>query len=87
MRSSILMLNLTSKTNKVKKAKASELTFISVIKRDGSGTEPVNSDEITNLLETFGNQNREHELRCLSMSQGTFILSEFNSYVVKLKEA
>jgi len=69
----------------VKKAKASELTFISVIKRDGSGTEPVNSDEITNLLETFGNQNREHELHCLSISQGTFILSEFNTYVVKLK--
>ena len=69
------------------KAKAYQLIFISVIKRDGSGTESVNSEEIIKLLEAFGNRDKKYKLNCLSMSQGTYILSEFNSYVVKFKEA
>lgn len=53
------------------------LEFISRIKRDGSGTEPVNDCKHLD--------NTVFELNCLSITQGTWIASEFNSYVVKLK--
>lgn len=56
------------------KRKAHELIFISQIKRDGSGVEKVKyiPDDV-------------FELRCLSLSQKTFIAFNFNAFVVKLK--
>ena len=62
------------------KAKGSELIFISRIKRDGSGVVIVEpEDTMVHLKETV------FSLNCLSITQGTYIASEFNSYVVKLK--
>jgi hypothetical protein len=57
-----------------------ELEFISWIKRDGSGTDAISEDYLKML------QTEEFDVTCLSMSQGTFIASGFNSFVVKLKE-
>ena len=54
------------------------LIFISVINRDGSGTRMIDSD-IHHLDDT------EFKITCLSISNRTFIASEFNSYVVRLK--
>lgn len=56
-----------------------ELDFISQINRDGSGTSPIS----TSYLELM--QEEKFKLRCLSMSEKTFIASYFNSFVVKLK--
>lgn len=56
--------------------KGHELIFISRIRRDGSGTDPV---EITNTL-----LNDNYRLRCLSITRGTYIASEVSSYVVKV---
>ena len=55
---------------------STNLQFISQIKRDGTGTIPVlfNPDE----KDMF-------ELNCLSITEGTYIASGFNSYIVKLK--
>lgn len=62
------------------KAKGSELIFISRILRDGSGVEMIeNDDQVKHWQKT------EFELNCLSITNGTYIASEFNSYVVKLK--
>ena len=62
------------------KAKGSELIFISRIKRDGSGIEPVDIDYINMMSdETF-------DLSALSLTLGTFIASSMNSFVVKKKE-
>ena len=55
----------------------SELEFISRIKRDGSGT--VVDDDYSHLTKT------KFRMSCLSITYGTWIASEFNSYVVKLK--
>ncbi len=55
-----------------------ELEFISCIKRDGSGTSPIEA-EPKHLQETT------FVLAGLSITLGTFIASEFNSYVVKIK--
>lgn len=62
------------------KKKGNELEFISRILRDGSGTTTDIEDEVKL------NQNDTFKINCLSISQGTYIASEFNSYVVKLKE-
>lgn len=58
--------------------KGHELIFVSRIRRDGSGVDPV---EITNTL-----LNDNYRLRCLSITRGTYIASEVSSYVVKVKE-
>lgn len=56
------------------------LDFISWIKRDGSGTEPIPELTLRNL------QNRELEAYCLSISEGTYIVTDkFNYFVARLK--
>lgn len=62
-------------------AKGSELVFISRILRDGSGVELVSDQKD---IKHWGNST--FRLSCLSITQGTYIASEFNSYVVKLKK-
>ncbi|MAO66218.1 MAG: hypothetical protein CL666_14580 [Balneola sp.] len=61
-----------------KTATNDELEFISRIKADGSGTEPI--DELFDP--TWGGP---YHLTRLSLSEDTYIASGFNSYVVKLK--
>lgn len=62
-------------------AKGSELIFISWIKRDGSGTDYITKEnDMSHLDDTTFNIN------CLSISNSTYIASEFNSYVVKFKK-
>lgn len=61
--------------------KGSRLEFISWIKRDGSGTEPITEDYLKIL------QDEKFEVNCLSLSQNTHIASGFNSFVVKIKKA
>jgi len=65
---------------KVKVLKGEKLHFISVIHRDGNG--------ITNIEKKDNSRmnNDLFKLTCLSISEGTYVASEFNSYVVKLKE-
>lgn len=54
------------------------LIFISQINRDGSGTKGVDFEYIKILQEQW------FTIRCLSLSNGTYIASGFNSFVVKL---
>lgn len=61
-------------------AKGSDLIFISRILRDGSGVERIDDQEVMAHVE-----NAEFTLASLSITHGTFIASEFNSYVVKKK--
>jgi hypothetical protein len=56
-----------------------DLEFISRIKRDGSGTEPITDPKCTFLLE------EKFKINTLSLSRQTYIASGFYSYVVKLK--
>ncbi len=58
-----------------------ELIFISQINRDGSG---VNTDISERYIEMMSDD--LFHLTHLSLSEKTFIASEFNSFVVKLKE-
>jgi len=67
------------------KKKPNELIFISRIKRDGSGTRKVFKKDVKHLTENQFAKNDDYELNCLSISEGTYIASGFNSYVVKLK--
>ncbi len=63
------------------KKKANELVFLCRIKRDGSGVEPVDQSEMEGKVyfdDVFN-------LRCLSLTEKTYIANSFNSYVVKLK--
>ena len=62
------------------KAKGKEFIFISNIKRDGSGTSSLENEDMKHLDETLFNIN------CLSITNRTYIASEFNSYVVKYKD-
>lgn len=62
-------------------AKGSDLIFISRILRDGSGVEPIADQESMAHV-----ANAEFTLASLSITHGTFIASEFNSYVVKKKK-
>jgi len=64
---------------------SSELIFISQINRDGSGTTPVDEEYLKFLLENKFSKNNKYRMQCLSMTQGTYIASNFNSFVVKLK--
>lgn len=58
-----------------------ELEFISLIKRDGSGTEQIPKK----MLENIYDKNNEFEINPLSLSSKTYIASGFNSFVVRLK--
>lgn len=63
-----------------KRIKGSKLIFISQINRDGSGT-----SEVVGSYESI--LQKEHfSINVLSLSEGTFIASGFNSFVVKLKQ-
>jgi len=61
------------------KKKGSELEFISWIKRDGSGTKMVTNRMVESMKDDIFNLTR------LSLSNQTYIASDFNSFVVKLK--
>lgn len=62
------------------KKKGKKLEFISKIKRDGSGVEPVEKEYIDLI------RNDEFVLNRLSITEDTYIASGFNSLVVRLKE-
>jgi len=64
----------------MKTMKGSELDFIRRIKRDGSGTAMIKKDYVKMM------QNDTFDVRCLSMSQRTYIASAFNSFVVRIKD-
>lgn len=64
----------------MKTAQGKDLIFISRIKRDGSGVEPiVDQKDMEHVACHF------FELNNLSFIYGTYIASAFNSYVVKIK--
>lgn len=67
------------------KKKASELIFISQIKRDGSGTSPVPESMVKFLCENKFCGEDEYEVIPLSLTMETFIAHGFNSFVVKIK--
>ena len=56
-----------------------DLDFISLIKRDGSGTKKVKKKLIELIQEDNFKVNR------LSITENTFIASGFNSFVVRIK--
>ncbi|WP_296683639.1 hypothetical protein [Flavobacterium sp.] len=62
-----------------------ELEFISRIKRDGSGTEPLTESDLKHFEENSIAKSDLFNITCLSMSEKTYIASGFNSYVVKLR--
>lgn len=63
-----------------KNFKASELNFISIINRDGKGVELLSGEEQYCFSEKF-------KLRCLSVTQKTYIATDkMNYYVVKINE-
>ncbi len=59
--------------------KGKNLEFLCLIKRDGSGTEVIPNDSIKSL------ERNEFSLIRLSLVHDTWIASEFNCYVVKIK--
>jgi len=67
------------------KKKASELIFVSQIKRDGSGTVKVSKSYLKAMLGNSLMEQETFELRCLSISEHTYIAHGFNSFIVKLK--
>ncbi len=67
-------------------AKAHELEFISQIKRDGSGVSKVSKSYLKCMLENKFCKDDEFEIRCLSLTEKTFIAIGFNSFIVRLKE-
>jgi len=67
------------------KKTAKELEFISMIKRNGKGTEPVSEGMLKCMLENKFSKNDLFEINRLSMGESTYIASGFNSFVVKLK--
>ncbi len=60
--------------------KGKHLIFISQIKRDGSGTVPVDESYVNMMAED------KFRMSCLSLTEKTWIASDFNSFVVKLKK-
>ena len=68
------------------KRKAKDLIFISQIKRDGSGTEPVPEEMLENMLNNKFSKDDNFTINVLSISNKTFIASGFNSFIVKLKQ-
>ncbi len=67
------------------KKQAHELEFISEINRDGSGTIPVPESYLKAMLENKFMKDEYFDVRCLSLSEKTFIASNFNSFVVRIK--
>jgi hypothetical protein len=67
-------------------AKAYELEFISQIKRDGTGVSKVSKSYLKCMLENPLCKDEDFDIRILSLSEKTFIASNFNSFVVRLKE-
>lgn len=68
-----------------------ELEFISLVKRDGSGTIPVGTrwtkDTDHPRTDNVSYMDKdEFEVNALSMTHKTFIASGFNTWVVRLKE-
>ena len=61
-------------------AKGKELIFISTISRDGNRTSSLKDIDMKHLNET------EFNINCLSITNRTYIASEFNSYVVRCKD-
>lgn len=61
---------------------ASELEFISQIKRDGSGVKRLKKSYLNLLL----SRNDTFNLTCLSITEKTFIAFNFNAFVVRIKD-
>lgn len=59
--------------------KGAQLIFISQINRDGKGVTDKSNEDMSHIFE------EDFEINSLSITQGTFIASQFNSYVVKIK--
>ena len=68
------------------KAYARDLVFISQINRDGSGTHPVEESYLKSMLENDLMKDDEFTIRCLSLSEKTYIAMGFNSFVVRLTD-
>lgn len=68
----------------MKTVKASELEFISRIKRDGSGVVLL-SDEQKKELNGRKFVDDTYRLQCLSITAGTYIAFGFHAYVVRRK--
>jgi hypothetical protein len=66
--------------------KAHELIFISQIKRDGSGTIPVEESYKKAMLENSLMKDDIFRLYKLSISEDTYIAFNFNAFVVKIKK-
>jgi len=64
---------------------ARELEFISQIKRDGSGVTKVKKSYLKAMLENSLMKDEPFYLRCLSISEKTYIAFNFNAFVVRLK--
>lgn len=65
--------------NNLMRVKGSELEFISVIRRDGSGTRKITKADLKHL------DNDVFTLLRLSISEDTYLAHGFNSYVVRRK--
>jgi hypothetical protein len=65
--------------------KASELIFVSQIKRDGSGTNKVAKSYLEAMLENSLMEKETFHLIRLSITENTYIAHGFNSFVVKIK--
>jgi hypothetical protein len=65
---------------------ARELIFISQINRDGKGVSEIPDDYLKAILENKLMKDEPFKLKCLSMTEKTYIVFNFNAFVVKLKE-
>lgn len=70
--------------------KGKDLEFISFIKRDGSGTIPIGTEwdearDYPKLDDVSHMDDDRFTLKCLSISENTYIAHGFNSFVVKIK--
>ena len=64
---------------------AHELEFISQIKRDGSGVTKVKKSYLKSMLENKLMKDEKFYLKCLSISEKTYIAFNFNAFVVRIK--
>lgn len=67
------------------KRKARELEFISQIARDGLSTFPVPDTYLKSMLENSVMKDDNFNLKCLSLTEKTYIAFNFNAFVVRLK--
>ena len=65
--------------------KAEDLIFISQVDKDGFGTSPVPESYLKAVIENSLMKDEYYELHSLSITNGTYIAMNFNTYVVKLK--